>query len=269
MQKIIKLQNLLKKMKRVLVAYSGGADSTLLLKVAGETLGKENVLAVLATSVTYPASEVKAAIKTAKILKAKLLVVKTEEIKDSRFSKNPRQRCYYCKLELFGKLVNIAQKKGYFAVLDGANYDDRLDFRPGTKAGKELGIRSPLQEAGFTKTEIRKLSRKLKLTTWNKPSMACLASRIPYGAEIKSKTLKSIGLAEEYLKQIHFKQVRVRHHGELARIEVMPGDFKRLLQLGLSKKIAENLKKFGYTYITFDLEGFRSGSMNLVLKGKK
>ncbi|OGF50277.1 MAG: TIGR00268 family protein [Candidatus Firestonebacteria bacterium GWA2_43_8] len=269
MNKLKKLQTILLKMKRVLVAYSGGVDSTLLLKLAIKILGKENVLAVIAASETYPSSEIASALKTAKKMKAPLLLIKTEELKDTRFTKNPAERCYYCKLELFGKLKIIARKKGYNFVLDGANYDDLSDFRPGAKAGKKLGVRSPLKEAGFTKTEIRELSKKLKLLTWNKPSMACLASRIPYGVGINSKILRRIGKAEEFLRNNYFKQVRVRHHGTLARIEVMPKEFKLLLGPGTVKKIAEKLKKIGYTYITFDLEGFRSGSMNLVLKGKK
>ncbi|OGF44270.1 MAG: TIGR00268 family protein [Candidatus Firestonebacteria bacterium RIFOXYA2_FULL_40_8] len=269
MSKLKKLQTILKNMQKVLVAYSGGVDSTFLLKIAVDTLGNNNVLAVLASSETYPASEIKAAVKTVKKMRVKLLQIKTEELKDLRFSKNPAERCYYCKLELFGKLKEIARKKGYQAVVDGANYDDRLDFRPGTKAGKKLGIQSPLKEAGFRKEEIRKLSKKLKLSTWNKPSMACLASRIPYGVRINNRILNQIGEAESYLKGLYFKQVRVRHHGNLARIEVTPKDFKILLKSAMIKKIAEKLKKIGYTYITFDIEGFRSGSMNLVLKGRK
>lgn len=263
MSKLKKLQARLTEMKRVLVAYSGGADSTFLLKIALTTLGRGNVLAVIATSETYPDSEVRSAIKTAKQMQANLMIIKTEELKDVRFSKNPLRRCYYCKLELFTKLKKIAKEKDCKVVLDGANYDDRLDFRPGTKAGKALGIKSPLKETGFTKIEIRKLSKKLGLTTWNKPSMACLASRIPYGTKIENRILKQISRAEEYLKSIYFEQVRVRHHGKLARIEVMEKDFRLLLKSGAAKKIAEKLKSIGYTYITFDLEGFRSGSMNL------
>src|SRR3989339_823093 len=205
MSKLGKLQIILKTMKRVLIAYSGGADSTLLLKIAADTLGKKNVLAVIAASETYPASEIDSAVKIAKIIKVNLSVIKTEELKDQRFLKNPAERCYYCKLELFGKLKKIARKNGYRFVLDGANYDDRLDFRPGAKAGRALGIKSPLKEAGFTKIEIRKLSKILKL----------------------------------------------------------------FLKPGVTEKIAEKLKKIGYTYITLDIEGFRSGSMNLVLKGRK
>src|SRR3989339_737397 len=263
MSKLGKLQIILKTMKRVLIAYSGGADSNLLLKIAADTLGKKNVLAVIAASETYPASEIDSAVKIAKIIKVNLSVIKTEELKDQRFLKNPAERCYYCKLE------QIARKNGYRFVLDGANYDDRLDFRPGAKAGRALGIKSPLKEAGFTKIEIRKLSKILKLPTWNKPSMACLASRVPYGMRINNKILDQIGKAEEYLKKEYFKQVRVRHHGNMARIEVMPKDFKLFLKPGVTEKIAEKLKKIGYTYITLDIEGFRSGSMNLVLKGRK
>lgn len=264
MNKIDRLHNILKKMKKVLVAYSGGVDSTFLLKTALDVLGKDNVLAVVAASKTYPSSEVALALKLAKRLKADLLLIKTEELSDPRFAKNPLKRCFYCKLELFSKLKEIAKKKGYNHVVDGSNYDDRLDFRPGAKAGKKLGVQSPLKDAFITKKEIRKHARKLKLPNWDKPSMACLASRIPYGVNINGGILKKIGAAEAFLKEKYFKQVRVRHHGNVARIEVPLVELKFLLNPAVSKKIAEKLKKIGYTYITFDIEGFRSGSMNLV-----
>jgi len=269
LEKIDRLHNILKKMKRVLVAYSGGVDSTFLLKTSMDVLGKKNVLAVVASSETYPETEVVLAVKLAEELKAGLLLIKTDELSDPRFAKNPKERCFYCKLELFSKLKKIAKEKGLNYVVDGSNYDDRLDFRPGAAAGKNLGIRSPLKEAHISKEEIRKYSKQMKLSNWNKPSMACLASRIPYGAAIDKQILDQIGRAEAFLKKKYFKQVRVRHHGNIARIEISPADFKCLLNPKISKNITENLKKIGYTYITFDLEGFRSGSMNLVFKGKE
>ncbi len=267
--KIENLHKILKKMKKVLVAYSGGVDSSFLLKTAVNVLGKKNVLAVVAASETYPSTEVALAVKLAGKLKAKLFRIRTGELADPRFSNNSPDRCYFCKKELFSKLKETAKKKGYNFVVDGANYDDRLDFRPGARAGKELGIKSPLKEARLTKQEIRKYAKELKLPNWNKPSMACLASRIPYGVKIDNKILEKIGAAEAFLKKKYFKQVRVRHHGNIARIEIPPSDFKCLLEPAAAKNIAEKLKKIGYTYITFDLEGFRSGSMNLVLKGRK
>ncbi len=243
-----------------LVAFSGGVDSTFLLKAALDALGREKVLAVVARSETYPESEVKSAVRLARKLKARLQVIHTCEINDERFLKNPLKRCYYCKRELFSKLKTIARQEGLSAVFDGANYDDRLDFRPGSIAGKELGVRSPLKEAKITKSEIREFSKKLKLSTWNKPSLACLASRIPFGTRIEKKTLKMVGTAEDFLKGLGFSQVRVRHHGNIARIEVYPEELPRLF--GMKKKITEKLKALGYTYITADIEGFRSGSMN-------
>jgi uncharacterized protein len=262
-KKLNRLKNILKKINKVVVAYSGGVDSTFLLKVALDTLGKNNVFAVIARGETYPSSEVKYAINIAKFLGAKYSVIKTDELKDERFVKNPVNRCYYCKEELFSKLKDIAKGLRINCVIDGTNYDDRLDFRPGSLVAKELGIRSPLKEAKLTKKDIRKLSKKMNLPTWNKPSFACLSSRIPYGNKIELKVLKMIDSAEKFLKELGFNQVRVRHHNNIARIELDKKDMKKVFKKNLSKKIAERLKKIGYTYITLDLEGYRTGSMNI------
>lgn len=268
-EKLTRLKNILKKINSVLVAYSGGVDSTFLLKVALDTLGKNNVFAVIAKSETYPSSEIKYAVRIAKFLGAKYSVIKTNELKDKRFVKNPVNRCYYCKKELFSRLKKIAKKLKINYVVDGSNYDDRLDFRPGSIAGKKLGIRSPLKEANITKKDIRKLSKNMGLPTWNKPSFACLSSRIPYGNKIELKVLKMIDSAEKSLKEFGFNQVRVRHHNNIARIELDSKGIKKVLKNNLSKKIAERLKKIGYTYITLDLEGYRSGSMNIVRDSQK
>ena len=252
-------------MESVLVAFSGGVDSTLLLKVARDVLN-DKVLAVTALSATYPKREEQSARNIARELKAHHDCIKTHELDSSQFTQNPTNRCYFCKRELFSQLQHIAQKKGYRYIVEASNQDDEKDFRPGFQAVKELGIRSPLREAGFTKEEIRQLSKRLKLPTHDKPSLACLASRFPYGQSIDKKKLHMVEQAEEYLYSLNFKQCRVRHHGSIARIEVEPEDIERLYDPTVRKGITRELKKLGFTYITLDLEGFRSGSMNERLK---
>lgn len=257
----------IKKMKSILVAYSGGVDSTFLIKVAKETIG-DNLLAVTARSLTYPKKEYEQARRIAQKLKVKHLTIDTEELSNRSFVANPITRCYYCKKELFSKLKRIAKEQGINYVVDGANFDDLNDFRPGSKAAKEMGIRSPLQEAKLTKEEIRLLSHKIGLPTWDKPALACLASRVPYGQKITEEKLKMINEAEEYLRELGFRQVRVRHHassesgenGPLARIEVFERDVERLV--ALRKKIVKKFQKIGYRYITSDLQCYRPGSLN-------
>lgn len=259
----MKLENILKQFKSILVAYSGGVDSTFLLKSAKDILGTNNVLAVIAKSETYPEHEYKFAVSFCRKNKIRYKVIITKELNNPNFASNPKNRCYYCKSELFSKLAKIAKEEGLNYVCDGSNYDDLSDFRPGSKAKEELGVKSPLQEAGLTKDDIRKLSKKLKLPTWNKPSFACLSSRFPYGDEITNQKLRQIDKAEAYLRGLGFKQLRVRHHGEIARIELEPKSMPKALKI--KEKISKKLKNLGFTYITLDLLGYRTGAMNEVL----
>ncbi len=264
-----KLKKLLGSFGGVAVAYSGGVDSTLLLRVAREVLG-DKVVAVVASSETYPDSEVKAALRLARRMGVRVRHIKTEELANPSFSSNPPDRCYYCKQELFSALKQVADEEGLPYVLDGANWDDRRDFRPGAKAARELGVRSPLQEVRLSKEEVRLLSRWLGLETWDKPSLACLASRFPYFVSINPENLKKVGQAEIWLRKAGFKQVRVRHHGDdIARIEVLPEEIPLFLDPGKRKRLVRRLKSLGYTYITLDLEGYRTGSMNESLKKRK
>jgi len=263
------LKKTLKKMGRVLVAFSGGVDSSFLLKVAQDVLGRENVLSVTADSETYPKKELKEAISLAKKigLDGRHRIIKTSELKIKNFSENPPERCYHCKYELFSKLKKMARKNKIPYVIDGSNFSDRDDFRPGRKALNKLDIRSPLLESKLTKQEIRALSKKLKLPTWNKPALACLSSRIPYGEKITLKKLKRIEKAESFLKNLGFNQLRVRYHDGIARIELEPKELKGLLSNeNLRKKIYDKLRGLGFTYVTLDLLGYRTGSLNDVLK---
>lgn len=263
--KISRLQQILSEMKTVLIAFSGGIDSTFLLKFALKTLGTKNVLAVTASSETYPTEEWQYAKKLAESLNSNHISIHTEELKDSRFAENPPERCYYCKSELFKKLLGIAHDHNLGFVLDGANADDLNDFRPGMKAGRELGVRSPLQEAGLTKEEIRTIAKSEGLPNWDKPSMPCLSSRFPYGHAITVKKLTQVDEAERFLRTLGFLELRVRHHGDTARIEVPEYLISKITEHTIRRDIVTKFESLGFNYITLDLKGFRSGSMNEIL----
>lgn len=269
--KIDRLRAILRKMGRVVVAYSGGVDSAFLLKIASEELGPD-VLAVIASSETYPGKETRDAERLARKLKVRFETIHTSELDNPDFRSNPPRRCYHCKKELWGEMLKVARREGISTVVDGQNLDDEDDFRPGAQASREMGIRSPLKEAGWGKVEIRAYSRRMGLPTWNKPSLACLASRIPYGTPIEKPTLARIGAAETYLRTLGFGQVRVRDHGTVARIEVEPAEIARLAGKTVRAKVEARLRKLGYLYVTADLAGYRTGSMNAGLAafpGKK
>ena len=256
----------LRREKKLAVAFSAGVDSTLLLKAAVNTLGNENVLAVTALSASFPEREADEADVFTRGIGVSRVTVEVDQLSIPGFRENPANRCYLCKKVLFTQMMEAAREKGFEVMAEGSNVDDLSDYRPGLKAIEELGVRSPLREAGLTKAEIRELSSELGLPTWNKPSFACLATRFVYGETISDEKLRRVELGERLLQDLGFKQFRVRIHGEegrLARIEVLPGELEKLLKK--RQEITSEFRKAGFDYTAMDLEGYRTGSMNEVL----
>lgn len=261
--KLVSLKRKIHGYKSCLVAFSGGQDSAFLLKICSAVLEPDKLLAVTAVSATYPKAELEKARRLAREIGVRLKIIRTAELSNKRFSANPVKRCYFCKKELFTKLIKIAKQNKLNFVLDASNLSDQSDYRPGSIAKEELKIKSPLAQAGFSKEDIRNLSKKLGLSSWDKPSLACLASRIPYGTRITAGLLRRIDQAEGYLISLGFKQVRLRHYKDLCRIEVDKNEMIRLLKK--QQQVVERLKDLGYNYITLDLEGYRTGSLNEVI----
>ncbi len=261
--RIAACREIIRKLGSAVVGFSGGVDSTLLLRLAAEELGTDNVLAVTGVSPIHPEHERRTARRIAEKLGVELLEVETDEMSDRTFTSNPPDRCYHCKLAIFGQMKQIADERGLAVVVSGANADDTGDYRPGLRAEEELGIRRPLLEAGLGKEDIRAASRMLGLETADKPSSACLASRVPYGDEITPEKLARIEKAEAVLRDMGFQQCRLRDHGKIARIEVPPDQIDRAFEL--RGDIVAAVKLLGYSYVTLDLEGFRSGSLNETL----
>jgi uncharacterized protein len=263
--KYAQLQTILKELGSVAIGYSGGVDSSLLMKVAVDVLGT-NAVAMIGRSATYPTREFEEAVALAEQVGARYIVVDTNETDQLKFQENPPDRCYFCKTELFGKLAEIAAREGIAWIADGTITDDVGDFRPGMRAKSEQNVRSPLLEAGLSKVEVRELSQHLGLVTWDKPAFACLSSRFPYGVGITKENLVRIDNAETLLRDLGFRFFRVRFHDErTARIEVGTQEIVRLVDEGLRGRIVAHMKQLGFTYITLDLQGYRTGSMNEVL----
>jgi uncharacterized protein len=263
-EKLARLKDILQDMGSVLVAYSGGVDSTFLAVTAHEVLGK-NSLAVFAASPVAPPMEKEEAGDLAHNVGLRFKIIESNEMSNPDFVANPPERCYYCKRELFSELKPLAKAEGLKWIADGTNADDLHDFRPGRKASAEAGIRSPLLEAGLTKTEIRQLSRTRGLPTWDRPASPCLASRIPYGIPVTAETLNKIARGEQYLHSLGLRQLRLRHHGDIARIELDPEDMAKIITPEIRQDIVTHLKALGYKYVALDLTGYRIGSLNEVL----
>ncbi|MEW6600559.1 MAG: ATP-dependent sacrificial sulfur transferase LarE [Nitrospirota bacterium] len=262
--KFNKLKESLREMDRVIIAFSGGVDSTFLLKAASMS-GLGQVLAVTGQSESMPDEDLALSKEMAGLLNVRHMIIRTNELGNNGYSKNPPDRCYYCKKELFSRLKELAVKEDFLFVLDGTNMDDAKDWRPGRRAAVEEGVKSPLLDAGLTKNEIRELSKTLGLPTWNKPAAPCLSSRIPYGQNITAEALEKVGKAETFIRKYGITELRVRNHGDTARIEILPEEFDKLTGEQARKEIVDYLRSIGFKYISLDLQGFRSGSGNEVL----
>ncbi|MCX6144927.1 MAG: ATP-dependent sacrificial sulfur transferase LarE [Ignavibacteriales bacterium] len=263
--KYVQLRSILHDMGSVAIGFSGGIDSTLLIRVATEVLG-DKALAVIGRSETYPTREFEEAVQLADSFGSRYRIVNTEETDNLKFRENPPDRCYFCKTELFGKLNSIAKEEGIHWTADGTIIDDLGDFRPGMKAKSEQSVRSPLLEAGFNKADVRALAFELNIPTWDKPSFACLSSRFPYGQGITKENLTKVDAAETFMRDLGFRFFRVRHHDDrTARLEISPQEIHRLFEVPLREKIVGKMKELGFVYVTLDLQGFRSGSMNEIL----
>ena len=262
--KFLKLREYLKKLDSVAIAFSGGVDSTFLLKVAHDVLG-DKAIAVTASSCSFPKRELKEAEDFCKKEGIRHFIIDSEELDIEGFRNNPQNRCYLCKKELFEKIIGVAQENGISYIAEGSNLDDNGDYRPGLQAVAELGIKSPLRESELSKVEIRELSKELNLPTWDKQSFACLASRFVYGETISEEKLGMVDKAEQLLLDLGFHQVRVRIHDRMARIEIEPGEFERLIREDIREQIVIAFKTYGFTYVSLDLVGYRMGSMNETL----